>query len=78
MMQLENAKDIKKLQAALMTGEVMPDLKRLYLCDRLVIEKDHTQQQLFEALLDGYDRGKIDVRFDFWDCQVKFAALDIN
>jgi len=49
MMQLENAKDIKKLQAELMNGEVMPDLKRLYLCDRLVIEKDHTQQQTLRS-----------------------------
>tara|TARA_B100001123_G_scaffold51154_1_gene52858 strand:- start:445 stop:678 length:234 start_codon:yes stop_codon:yes gene_type:complete len=77
-MQLRNVKDNKELQADLMNGEIMPDFKRLYICDRLLVEKDKTQLQLLEALLDGYDRGKIDVRFDFWDGEVKFAALDIN
>jgi hypothetical protein len=77
-MQLENINDIKKLKSDLMNSSVMPDLKRLYICDRLLVETSHDQRVLLNALLDGYDQGKIDVRLDFWDGQVKFAPLDIN
>ena len=48
-MQLEKVNDIKKLQADLMNGETMPDLKRLYIYDQLLIEKDPQQRLVLEC-----------------------------
>lgn len=77
-MQLEKVNDIKKLQADLMNGETMPDLKRLYIYDQLLIEKDPQQRLVLQALLEGYESGKIDVAFDFWDGTVKYSPAPIN
>jgi len=77
-MQLEKVNDIKKLQVKLMNGETMPDLKRLYIYDQLLIEKDPQQRLVLQALLEGYESGKIDVMLDFWDGKVKYSPSTIN
>jgi len=77
-MYTENYIDINELEAELANGEVMPDLKRLYLCDRLMTEEDPQQFKVLQALLDGYDNGMIDIRFDPWDGTVKYRASVLN
>ena len=77
-MYTENYIDINELEAELANAEVMPDLKRLYLCDRLMVETDPHQLKMLQALLDGYDKGMIDIRFDPWDGTVKYRAGALN
>jgi len=74
----ENAIDTNMLHTELANGEVMPDLKRLYLCDRLLVETDPAQLKVLQALLDGYDKGLIDISFDPWDRTVKYRASVFN
>ena len=77
-MYTENHININELHANLANGEVMPDLKRLYLCDRLLAETDPAQLKVLQALLDGYDKGLIDINFDPWDGTVKYRAGAFN
>lgn len=77
-MQLENINNIKALQVKMMNGEVMPDFKRLYIADQLLMVKTPEEKTLFKALLDRYDQGKIDIFIDPWDACVKYTALGLN
>lgn len=70
--------EINELQQEILDGTVLPDLKRLYLCDQLIAETDATKQKLLQALLAGYDTGKIDIVIDPWDRTIKYVPADIN
>ena len=69
---------INELEEQLRTGEALPDLKRLYLHDKILYERDPEQKEVLNALLDGYDRGLIEIRIDFWDGTVKYSRAMVN
>ena len=73
-----NINDISKLRGDMMNSDVMPDFKRLYLCDQIMFASSRDRQLLLEDLLTEYDKGMIDVSFDLWDGTVKYKSLDIN
>jgi len=70
--------EIMQLHEELVAGTVMPDMKRLYLCDQILRAHDTEQQQVYVALLDNYDRGLLDIKFDPIDGIVKYRSRELN
>ena len=79
-MVVNNTNDINDLQDAIdmMSDGKIPDFKRLYLVERAMTEKDPVHNELFRGLLDGYNRGLIDMTIDPWERCIKYFACEVN
>ena len=56
----------------------IPDLNRWYLTRKVEITKDATEKQVLKGLLEGYDLGKITMKFDPWKGEMMYSVADIN
>tara|TARA_R110002060_G_C2123271_1_gene98815 strand:- start:201 stop:434 length:234 start_codon:yes stop_codon:yes gene_type:complete len=56
----------------------IPDLKRWYLAERALVEQDPIHHEILKGLLNGYDRGLIDMHIDPWERCVKYFACEAN
>ena len=79
-MVLNNTNDINGLDDVLdlIADGQIPDFKRLYLADRAMTERDPVHSELFRGLLNGYNRGLIDMTIDPWERCIKYFACEIN
>jgi hypothetical protein len=57
---------------------LIPDIHREYLISRIEIESDPDSKLLYTALLHGYDRGELVMRWDPWQQSMIYTANDIQ
>ena len=56
----------------------IPDLNRWYLTRKVEITEDATEKRVLKGLLEGYDLGKITMKFDPWKREMMYSVADIN
>lgn len=66
-----------KQDAKLVTNDI-PDLNRWYLANKVAQSTDPTEKQVLFGLLEGYDEGKITMKFDPWKQEMLYQLADIN
>ena len=66
-----------KQDTKLVTNKI-PDLNRWYLANKVVQNTDPTEKQVLSGLLEGYDEGRITMKFDPWKGEMMYSVADIN
>ena len=59
------------------TNEI-PDLNRWYLANKAAKSTDPAEKQVLFGLLEGYDEGKITMKFDPWKRAMMYTVAEIN
>ena len=60
------------------TGNIIPDLNRVWLSVKSKTESDPTSRQVYEALLQGYDAGQVTMYYDVFTGEMKYKEAEIN
>jgi hypothetical protein len=58
--------------------DMIPDARREYLVHMLDIETNPDAKLVYEALLHGYDRGELIMRWDPWQQEMQYSAAEVH
>ena len=59
-------------------GATLPDLNRLYLIEKAQSAFDPVEKEVLEALLEGYDSGKVTMSYDPFTGEMMYRAAEMN
>ena len=65
-------------QNEIKSGTTIPDLNRAWLLLQSEKEKDPERRMLYEALLEGYDSGGLNMQYNPWSGEMEYSQPDIN
>ena len=60
------------------TANKIPDLNRWYLTQKVESATDVTEKQVLKGLLEGYNLGKITMKFDPWKREMMYSIAEVN
>ena len=56
----------------------LPDLNRLYLIEKSETSCDPVEKEVLQALLEGYDSGKVTMTYDPYTGEMLYRAAELN